>query len=113
MIQGVLLQALVTVRLKADFLAEKAASGLELSVAFPKEAARMTCEYERESKPAGSQSWDWQERLHRLTWKLKRVQGGSDHALKVRASLERANAQPTTAVLWIWSCCPLQPNGKK
>ncbi|KAK9833100.1 hypothetical protein WJX74_007199 [Apatococcus lobatus] len=82
------LKALVTIRLKADFLAEKAASGLELSIAFPKEAARMTCEYERETKPSGSQSWDWQERLHRLTWKLKRVQGGSDHALKARVTLD-------------------------
>ena len=81
----------MTVRLKADFLAEKAASGLELSIAFPKEAARMTCEYEREPKPSGSQSWDWQERLHRLTWKLKRVQGGSDHALKVTATTKHAN----------------------
>ena len=76
-------QALVTVRLKADFPADKSASGLELSIPFPKEAARMTCEYEREPKPLGSQTWDWQERMHRLTWKLKRVQGGSDHSLKV------------------------------
>ncbi len=85
-------QALVTIRLKADFLAEKAASGLELTIPFPKEAVRMSCEYEREPKPLGSQSWDWQERLHKLTWKLKRVQGGSDHTLKVQLSTSHLGA---------------------
>ena len=41
------------------------------------------------TKAAGAQalgpsSWDWQERAHKLVWKLKRVQGGTDVTLKVK-----------------------------
>ena len=35
-------------------------------------------------KPTASQSWDWQEKARRLVWKFKRVQGNSEHMLKVR-----------------------------
>jgi hypothetical protein len=35
------------------------------------------------AKALGPASWDWQERAHKLVWKFKRVQGGTDHTLKV------------------------------
>ena len=71
------------IRVKAEFGADKAASGLEVVVPMPREVQRVSCSYDREPKPAGSQSWDWQERSRRLVWKFKRVPGGSDHTLQV------------------------------
>ena len=35
-------------------------------------------------KPPGNQSWDWSEKQHRLVWRHKKVQGGTEHTLKVR-----------------------------
>ena len=35
----------------------------------------------------GPASWDWQERAHKLVWKFKRVQGGTDLTLKVEPSM--------------------------
>ena len=35
----------------------------------------------------GPASWDWQERAHKLVWKFKRVQGGTDLTLKVNPSV--------------------------
>ena len=67
----------------ADFGGDKAASGLEVAVPMPKEVSRVHCELPRDLKPPGSQSWDWQERGRRLLWKFRRVQGGSEHTLKV------------------------------
>ena len=34
-------------------------------------------------KPPGNQSWDWSEKQHRLVWRHKKVQGGTEHTLKV------------------------------
>lgn len=77
------LQVLITIRIHAEFDNDKNASGLELIIPMPQEVQRVSCSYEQEPKPSGSQSWDWQERAHRLIWKFKRVQGGSSHVLKV------------------------------
>ena len=46
----------------------------------------------------GLATWDWQERAHKLVWKLKRVQGGADVTLKVKPSVVHLSA--------IWSCAP-------
>ena len=37
----------------------------------------------------GPASWDWQERAHKLVWKFKRVQGGTDITLKVGVPILR------------------------
>lgn len=70
----------------AEFGADRAASGLEVSVPMPAQVARVHAELPRDLKPPGSQSWDWQERARRLVWKFRRVQGGSDSSLRVRAA---------------------------
>ena len=49
------------------------------------QVSRVHCELPRDLKPPGSQSWDWQERARKLLWKFRRVQGGSEHTLRVRA----------------------------
>lgn len=74
------------IKLRADFAADKAASGLEMVIPFPKDVQRVSCELDKESKPAGLQTWDWQEKARRLVWKFKKVQGGSEHTLRVRTS---------------------------
>ena len=35
-----------------------------------------------------AQAWDWQERARKLVWKLRKVAGGSEHTLRIRATLE-------------------------
>jgi hypothetical protein len=78
-------QAIINIRISSDFSPDKAASGLEVVVPMPREVQRVHCELARDAKPTGGQSWDWQERTHKLVWKFKRVQGSSDHNLRVRA----------------------------
>ena len=48
-------QAVVLLTVRADFPADKAASGLEVTVPFPRAVQRVSCEPERESKPGNSQ----------------------------------------------------------
>lgn len=50
------------------------------------------------AKALGPASWDWQERAHKLVWKFKRVQGGTDHTLKVSWSTLQ-HAQPCFSLL--------------
>jgi hypothetical protein len=77
-------QALVYIKLRAEFANDKAANGLEMVIPFPKEVQRVSCDIDKEAKPAGVQTWDWQEKARRLVWKFKKVQGGSEHTLRVR-----------------------------
>jgi hypothetical protein len=49
----------------------------------------------------GPVSWDWQERAHKLVWKFKRVQGGTDHTLKVCKN-------PAACAGLIQHCTPMQ-----
>ena len=124
------LQAVVYVKLRAEYSESKAASGLEVVVPMPPEVSRLACDHATEVgalsmpfplslcsmaaavaacheqgvvcmilchfqgrghhwllrlqvKPSGSQSWDWQEKARRLVWKFKRVQGNTEHMLKV------------------------------
>ncbi len=79
----VAVQALVYIKLRAEFATDKAANGLEMVIPFPKEVQRVSCDVDKEAKPAGMQTWDWQEKARRLVWKFKKVQGGSEHTLKV------------------------------
>lgn len=81
-------KAIVFIKLRAEFAESKAASGLEVVVPMPPEVSRLACDHATDVKPAGSQSWDWQEKARRLVWKFKRVQGNTEHMLKVRVSLE-------------------------
>ena len=81
------LQVLIFIRVQAQYGSDKNASGLELVCPMPQEVQRVSCSYDQEPKPAGSQSWDWQERARKLVWKFKRFQGGSTHVLKVWALL--------------------------
>ncbi|BDA40565.1 AP-4 complex subunit mu-1 [Coccomyxa sp. Obi] len=82
------LKAIITIRITPDFGGDKAASGLEVVVPMPREVARVHCELGRDAKSgAAGQTWDWQERARRLVWKFKRVQGGLEHTLRVRATL--------------------------
>ena len=34
------------------------------------------------------QAWDWQERARKLVWKLRKVAGGSERTLRIRAMSE-------------------------
>jgi hypothetical protein len=77
-------KALIFIKMRADFASDKAASGLEMVIPFPKEVQRVSCDFDKEPKPAGTQTWDWQEKARRLVWKFKKVQGGSEHTLRVR-----------------------------
>lgn len=79
-------QAIITIRVVAEFGADKAASGLEVAVPMPSQVQRVHAELPRDLRPPGAQTWDWQERARRLVWKFRRVQGGSDSSLKVRVS---------------------------
>jgi len=45
----------VVLTVRADYAADKAASALEVTVPFPRAVQRVSCEPEREPKPAGSQ----------------------------------------------------------
>ncbi|KAK9810642.1 hypothetical protein WJX73_006618 [Symbiochloris irregularis] len=81
-------KAVLFIKLRAEFADSKAAAGLEVVCPLPHEVSRLSCEHHTEVKPSGSQSWDWQERARRLVWKFKRVQGGTEHVLKVRVTLE-------------------------
>lgn len=48
-------QAVILLQVRADFPSDKAASGLEVTVPFPRAVQRVSCEPEREPKPAHSQ----------------------------------------------------------
>ena len=60
------LQAVIFIKLRADFASDKAATGLEVIVPMPKEVQRVSCEYEQDVQPIGNQTWDWQEKQHRV-----------------------------------------------
>jgi len=55
----------------------------QVVVPMPAAVQRVSCSYQTEPKPAGSQTWDWQERQRRLVWKFKKVPGGTEHTLQV------------------------------
>ena len=76
-------QAVVYIKVRAEYAADKAASGMDITVPMPAEVQRVSCDYGAPPKPASSQSWDWNERMHRLIWRFKRLPGGSEHTLKV------------------------------
>jgi len=78
------LQAVIFIKVRADFGGDKAAAGLEVVVPMPREVQRVSCEYEQDVQPIGNQSWDWQEKQHRLVWKHKKVKGGTEWTLRVR-----------------------------
>ena len=77
------LQAVIFIKLRADFASDKAATGLEVIVPMPKEVQRVSCEYEQDVQPIGNQTWDWQEKQHRLVWKHKKVKGSTEWTLRV------------------------------
>lgn len=77
------LQAVIFIKVRADFGGDKAAAGLEVVVPMPREVQRVSCEYEQDVQPIGNQSWDWQEKQHRLVWKHKKVKGGTEWTLRV------------------------------
>ena len=101
-------QVLIYVKVRAEFAADKNASGLELVCPMPPEVQRVACDYEREPKPPQVQSWDWQERAHRLVWKFKRVQGGTEHTLKVRAQPSVQTLRTTQLMHCVLSCAAVQ-----
>ena len=76
-------QAVVYIKIRAEYGSDKMASGLEVVMPMPRAVQRVNCEYATEPRPTGSQAWDWQERQHRLLWKFTKVQGGTEHTLKV------------------------------
>ncbi|CAK0735756.1 hypothetical protein CVIRNUC_000634 [Coccomyxa viridis] len=84
------LKANISIRISPEFGSDKAASGLEVVVPMPREVQRVSCDNLKPSQTLGPASWDWQERAHKLVWKFKRVQGGADITLKVRATLSEA-----------------------
>lgn len=77
----------MTIKIRAEFGADKATGELEVVVPMPNEVLRVSCSYDRPLKPADAQSWDWQEKAHRLIWKFKKgfPQGNAEHTLKVFA----------------------------
>ena len=89
-------QAVIFIKVRADFAADKAAAGLEVVVPMPKEVQRVSCEYEQDVQPTGNQSWDWQEKQHRLVWKHKKVKGSTEWTLRV-SLLFTISATVTTA----------------
>lgn len=80
-----MLQAIAHIKLRADFADGKAAAGVEVVVPIPKEVQRVGCDSDPgHAKPAGNQTWDWQEKAGRLVWRFKRLQSGADAVLRVR-----------------------------
>lgn len=77
------MQAVIFIKLRADFGSDKAAAGLEVVVPMPREVQRVSCEYEQDVQPIGNQTWDWQEKQHRLVWKHKKVKGSTEWTLRV------------------------------
>ncbi len=77
---------LIYIRVQAQYGGDKNASGLEVVCPMPQEVQRVSCTYDQEPKPSGSQTWDWQEKARRLVWKFKRFQGGNTHVLKVHTN---------------------------
>lgn len=70
--------------MRAEYESTKAASGLEVVLPMPRSVQRVSCMYDTEPKPAGSQAWDWQEKQRRLVWKFKKVPGATEYSLRVR-----------------------------
>lgn len=83
------MQAVLLIKVRAEYESTKAASGLEVVLPMPRSVQRVSCMYDAEPKPSGSQSWDWQEKQRRLVWKFKKVPGATEYSLRVRARLER------------------------
>jgi len=77
-------QAVVLIKVRAEYDNAKAASGLEVIIPMPRAVQRVSCMFATEPRPAGSQSWDWQEKQRRLVWKFKKVPGATEHTLRVR-----------------------------
>ena len=78
-------QAIVHIKLRADFADGKAAAGVEMVVPLPKDVQRVACDPDpAHAKPAGNQTWDWQEKAGRLVWRFKKLPGGADATLKAR-----------------------------
>ena len=82
------IKVLINFRLQAEYPQDKKASGVEVICAMPSEVQRVSCSHDQPPKPANSQSWDWQEKAHRLVWKFKQLSGGQTHVLKVCAILD-------------------------
>lgn len=55
----------------------------QVVVPMPSVVQRVSCSYQAEPTPRGSQTWDWQEKQRRLVWKFKKVPGGTEHTLQV------------------------------
>ena len=98
---------MLLIKVRAEYDASKAASGLEVVLPMPRSVLRVSCMYDSEPKPAGSQSWDWQEKQRRLVWKFKKVPGATEYTLRVRcqtlccyalALKERLCIRPPTVV---------------
>lgn len=81
--QLAILQAVIFIKIRADFAADKTAAGLEVVVPMPREVQRVSCEYEQDIQPIGNQTWDWQEKQHRLVWKHKKMKGNTEWTLRV------------------------------
>ena len=45
---------------------------------------RVSCDPDpAHAKPAGNQTWDWQEKAGKLVWRFKRLPAGADATLRV------------------------------
>ena len=65
-------------------------------------------------KPPGNQSWDWSEKQHRLVWRHKKVQGGTEHTLKVSEQAAQYSArQPAYSPLLSCMCSDNQWNSRR
>ncbi len=92
-------QAVVLIKVRAEYDNAKAASGLEVIIPMPRVVQRVSCMFATEPRPAGSQSWDWQEKQRRLVWKFKKVPGATEHTLRVRrTSIPPALSAPVMPV---------------
>lgn len=70
---------------------------------MPSAVQRVSCSYQAEPVPKGSQTWDWQERQRRLVWKFKKVAGATEHTLQVTRSTStilKSRDRCTTCAAW-------------
>jgi hypothetical protein len=93
----------VLIKVRAEYDNAKAASGLEVVIPMPRAVQRVSCMFVTEPRPAGSQSWDWQEKQRRLVWKFKKVPGATEHTLRVRTPLLSCAAWMSSCTSW-WIC---------
>ena len=82
------------IKVRAEYDNAKAASGLEVVIPMPRAVQRVSCMFATEPRPAGSQSWDWQEKQRRLVWKFKKVPGATEHTLRVRHASRKYARRP-------------------